>query len=61
VLERIEDHVFNHHVTSDRNDFATWIHDVFKDVKLAQEIAGLKDKKHIQFVIYKHISHKMKK
>jgi hypothetical protein len=59
IMEDIEDHVFNHHVTEDRNDFATWVKDVFKEIELAKKIAGVKDKKHIQLVIYKHISHKL--
>ncbi|MDD5087074.1 MAG: hypothetical protein PHV16_04965, partial [Candidatus Nanoarchaeia archaeon] len=31
ALEVLDDDVFNHHVTFDRNDFANWIKDVFKD------------------------------
>jgi len=59
VMEEIEDYVFNHHVTEDKNDFSTWIKDVFKEIELAKNIAGIKDKKHVQLVIYKHISHKL--
>ena len=54
-LEQIEEHVFNHHVTEDRNDFVNWINDVFEEVELAQEIAGLKNKDHVRLAIYKHI------
>ncbi|MFH1506173.1 MAG: hypothetical protein ABIE94_04280 [archaeon] len=59
IMEEIEDHVFNHHVTHDKNDFAKWVHDVFQDIDLAQKIAGVKDKKHVQFIIYKHITHNL--
>ena len=59
VMEEIEDHVFNHHVTHDKNDFARWVHDVFEDTDLAQKLAGVKDKRHVQFIIYKHITHKL--
>ncbi|MFP4524293.1 MAG: hypothetical protein ACLFO2_03205 [Candidatus Woesearchaeota archaeon] len=59
VMERIEDHVFNHHVTDDKNDFANWLHDVFEDVELARKIAKAKSKDRVQFVLYKHISHNL--
>jgi hypothetical protein len=59
IMEEIEDQVFNHHVTPDKNDFATWIKDIFKDIELAEKLAGVKDKKHMQLVVYKHITHKL--
>jgi len=59
VIEELEDQIFNHHVTADKNDFATWIKDVFKDIELAEKLAGVKDKKHMQLVLYKHITHKL--
>jgi hypothetical protein len=59
VMEELEEQVFNHHVTPDKNDFATWIKDIFKDIELAEKLAGVKDKKHMQLVLYKHITHKL--
>lgn len=59
VLEDLEDHVFNFHVQPGKNDFATWIKDIFKDIELAETLAGVKDKKHMQLVLYKHITHKL--
>jgi len=59
VMEELEDAVFNHHVNNDKNDFATWIKDVFKDIALAEKITGAKDKKHMQLVLYKHITHEL--
>lgn len=59
VIERIEDHVFNHHVNENKHDFAVWLKDVFEEVGLAEELAHVKDKKHVQLVLYKHISHKL--
>ncbi|MBN1274808.1 hypothetical protein JXA12_00740 [Candidatus Woesearchaeota archaeon] len=59
VLEEIEDHVFNHHVSEDKNDFANWLHHVFDEIDLAKKVAGCKEKKHVQLVLYKHISHKL--
>jgi hypothetical protein len=59
IMEELEDHVFNFHVTPEKNDFATWVKDIFQDVELAQKLAGVKDKKHMQIVLYKHITNKL--
>jgi hypothetical protein len=59
IMEELEDHVFSFHVTPEKNDFATWVKDIFQDVELAQKLAGVKDKKHMQIVLYKHITHKL--
>lgn len=59
IMEDLEEHVFDHHVREDSNDFAKWIEDIFKDVELAKKISGAKNKKHMQLVIYRHIAHKL--
>ncbi|MBN2052818.1 hypothetical protein JW756_04915 [Candidatus Woesearchaeota archaeon] len=59
VMEEMEDQVFNHHVSPEKNDFAKWVNDIFKDAELAEKLAGVKDKKHMQLVLYKHITHKL--
>lgn len=60
-LEHIKEEVFNHHVTEDRNDFVNWIKDVFEEIELAEEIAGLKHKDHVRLAIYKHVVKKTPK
>ena len=56
ILDQLEDHVFNHHVSPERNDFHNWIKDVFQDVELARKVVGVDDKKRLQLVIYKHMA-----
>lgn len=56
ILDQLEDHVFHHHVTPDRNDFHSWVKDVFEDVELARKITGINDKKHLQLIIYRHMA-----
>jgi len=56
ILDQLEDHVFGHHVTPDKNDFHNWVKDVFEDVELARKISGISDKKHMQLVIYRHMA-----
>ena len=56
LLDQLEDRVFHHHVTPDRNDFHNWVKDVFEDVELARKMLNISDKKHLQLVIYKHMA-----
>lgn len=58
ILDDLEDHVFDHHVNPERNDFHTWVKDVFKDVELAKKMLGVNRKEDLQLVIYKHAAHK---
>jgi hypothetical protein len=37
-----DDNLFNYHVNLDRNDFASWINDVFKQVEIANLIRSIK-------------------
>jgi len=60
VMEDLRDEVFDFHVTPDKNDFAKWVHDVFKDVELAEELANVKHKTPMRLVLYKHIVKKIK-
>lgn len=60
-LEDLRDEVFYHHVNRDKNDFATWINDVFKEVELAEDLANVKDKDHVRIVLYKHIANRLAK
>jgi len=55
VLEHVSEDIFNHHVTNEKNDFANWTKDVFKEIELAQELAETKNKDHTRIVLYKHI------
>ncbi len=50
-LMSMDDDTFNHHVTSDRNDFSNWVRDVFHNVGLAQQILESKDKESMSKVI----------
>ena len=43
-LRLMDEETFSHHVTKVRNDFATWIRDVFHEDMLADEIARIKKK-----------------
>ena len=53
ILETLDDESFYHHVTTDRNDFATWINDVFDDEELSSEIKNITRRSDIIIRIYK--------
>lgn len=55
LLEHLRDEIFNHHVTGDKNDFAKWIHDVFKDVELAKKLANAQGRDKTRIVLYRHL------
>lgn len=59
IMDELEDHVFNHHVNPERNDFHNWVKDVFKDLELAKKMLNVSNKKDLQLVIYKHVAHKV--
>jgi len=40
-LKNMNDETFNHHVNSDKNDFATWVRDVFQEYELAHKIRAV--------------------
>ena len=44
VLSEISDETFSYHVNSEKNDFASWIGDVFGHKKLASELKRVKTK-----------------
>lgn len=44
-LKKMNDEVFKHHVTKEKNDFAKWVKDVFKEEKLALDLSSAKTAK----------------
>lgn len=48
VLAGMSKEVFNHHVTSEKNDFSNWIKGVFKGKSLADEIESTKTPKEMK-------------
>ena len=58
IVTDLEEHIFNHHVNPENNDFHNWVKDVFKDLELAKKILGVQSKEQLQLTIYKHAAHK---
>ena len=55
TLDNLEKEVVEYHVNELRNDFATWVEDVFGEKDLAEKIASSKSPDQIRMIIYKHI------
>ncbi|MFH1063734.1 MAG: hypothetical protein V1729_01495 [Candidatus Woesearchaeota archaeon] len=55
IMDHITDEEFSHHVTTDKNDFASWIEFVFDNKELAAALQPLKNKKDSQIALLKHL------
>jgi hypothetical protein len=54
MLDKINDKEFSFHVNEQKNDFSSWIRDVFGKKDLADSLLSLKDKKESQIFLLKH-------
>lgn len=55
-LESMEAHVYNHHVSSKRNDFHNWVNDVHQDKKLATALKKIKHREEALQVVRNRIN-----
>ena len=60
MLDNIDDNIFTHHVSKDKNDFAEWIKHVFGFHELSEQIRDLSSRIETQNSLLKHLSHKLK-
>ncbi len=58
-LEHMSDDIYRHHVNETRNDFSTWLRDVFNEDELADEIAKINNKVDTQTAVMKHLLKKI--
>jgi len=50
-LESMTDSTFQHHVNSERNDFANWINDIFKEEELALKVRTCRNREELLGVL----------
>ena len=55
ALDYLSEEELNQHVNAERNDFSTWIRDVYGEEKLAKHLWTKQEKKDIQIALLKHI------
>ena len=61
ALDKMPEDVFRHHVNEMKNDFSSWINDVFKEKNLAEELKNFYNKADTELALYKNITNKMEK
>jgi len=54
-IDQMSDETYYHHANETRNDFATWIHDVYKVKKLAHLLPSVRSKHDTQVLLLKFI------
>ena len=57
-LETMNDGVFSYHANDVKNDFSSWIKDIFENKELADEIYMVRDPKQIKIIILKNLTRK---
>ncbi len=60
-LSHMSTQSYDHHVTAEKNDFSSWVRDVFGDVKLANELARSRDRADAARILNQRISWLKKK
>jgi hypothetical protein len=60
-LETMTEDTFKHHVNDMRNDFSTWVKDVFTEEHLANEISRIQDRISMQRAVLKHLVRELRK
>ncbi|MBD3354835.1 hypothetical protein GF361_02530 [Candidatus Woesearchaeota archaeon] len=55
TLDYLSEGELKHHVNENKNDFSTWVSEVFKEPELAEKLATAEDKKDMQIALLKHL------
>ena len=55
ALETMSEEIFRHHANEFRNDFSTWVKDVFYDHSLAEDISRAKNRLETQIAVLRRL------
>ena len=55
ALETMSEEIFRHHANEFRNDFSTWVKDVFYDHSLAEDISRARNKLEAQIAVLRRL------
>jgi len=61
ILRIVSDDVFFYHVNEQRNDFATWVKDVFNEQDLAKRMQNIHNRMEMGLELYKNMFEKLEK
>jgi hypothetical protein len=59
-IESMDEGVFRYHVNDVKNDFSSWINDIYNDDKLAKKMLETTDKDKTQIVLLKELIEKFR-
>lgn len=60
VLDNMSDDIFRHHVNEFRNDFSSWVKDVFEEPALANDLIRANDRINAQVCLLKRLINELK-
>jgi len=60
ALEAMSKEEFNHHVTTDKNDFAAWVSGSCGATELAQKMGAMKEQKELTYEVMKFVMNNIK-
>ena len=55
ALETMSEEIFRHHVNEAKNDFSSWVKDVFYDHSLAEDLSRAKNRLESQIVVLRRL------
>ena len=55
ALETMSEEIFRHHVNEAKNDFSSWVKDVFYDHSLAEDISRARNRLETQIVVLRRL------
>ena len=59
AFNNMSDDVFYYHVTNDRNDFSSWVRDVFNEKQLSEQLGMIHSRMESQVAVLRHILAKL--
>lgn len=59
-METMTEDVYRHHASEMKNDFSSWVRDIFDEHELADEIAKINNKVDTQMAIMRHLLKKIR-
>ncbi len=61
VMQQMDEQVFQHHVNETKNDFSTWINDVFKNEQLAGEVRKARTRMEAEVTLQRFVNHRLER
>mgnify|MGYP007077445260 CR=1 FL=1 len=60
-IQGMSEDVFYSHLNEEKNDFSSWIKDVFEDHELAEKVENCRDQNQTELTLLRHLLHRKRK